>query len=243
MNVPDSHPRKASLDIRHRLTEAYQMGLVADAGLIAHGRGEAFDYLLGERTVHEAEAAEKAAAAMLLIAENPVVSVNGNTAALVAGDTVALAGLTGAEIEVNLFYRTVEREKRIADELRNAGAKRVYGLTKKHGIDGLSSERANVDDPLWNADVVLLALEDGDRTEALRNTGKKIIAIDLNPLSRTALKADITIVDNIVRAFPAMVEHALQFKRRPRKELEAIVDAFDNKKCLEAVVKKIRGSL
>lgn len=241
MDIPDSHPRKASLDIRHKITEAYRMGLVADAGLIAHGRGEALDYLLGERTVHEAEAAGRAAVSLLLLSEKPVISVNGNTAALVPGDIVKLADNLGAEIEVNLFYRTVEREKRIADELRKAGAKRVYGLTKKHAIPGLGSERANVDEALWNADTVLVALEDGDRSEALKKTGKKIVAVDLNPLSRTAQKADVTVVDNIVRAIPNMIEYAAELKRRPKAELEGIVHAFDNKRLLGQVEALIRS--
>jgi len=47
MSVPKDHPRKRSLEIRHALVEGYRKGLVADEGLIAHGRGEAFDYLLG----------------------------------------------------------------------------------------------------------------------------------------------------------------------------------------------------
>ena len=48
--VPESHPRFASLMARKKLTEAAAAGLLADSALIAHGRGEAFDYLLQERT-------------------------------------------------------------------------------------------------------------------------------------------------------------------------------------------------
>lgn len=44
--------------------------------MIAHGRGEAFDYLIGERTIEPAERAMRAAVAKLLLAEDPVVSVN-----------------------------------------------------------------------------------------------------------------------------------------------------------------------
>lgn len=50
--------------------------------------------------------------------------------------------------------------------------------------------------------MVLVPLEDGDRTEALRRMGKTVIAIDLNPLSRTSRAANITIVDNVIRAVP-----------------------------------------
>ena len=48
----------------------------------------------------------------------------------------------------------------------------------------------------------------GDRAEILSKTGKKTITIDLNPLSRTSQTSDISIVDNVVRAFPFMTEIA-----------------------------------
>jgi 4-phosphopantoate--beta-alanine ligase len=217
--------------------------LVAEAGLIAHGRGEAFDYLLGERTSREAAAAEKAGVALLLLAEKPVVSVNGNVVALAAGETVKFARLVGAAIEVNLFYRTRRRERLIAAALRKAGAERVFGLSKRHRIPGLSSERANVDDALWGADVVLVALEDGDRTEALKRMGKNVIAVDLNPLSRTARKADITVVDNVVRAFPNMVRYARDLGRVDEEKLRKIVRGFDNKKNLAAAASRIRRGI
>ena len=44
--IPDSHPRKASLLARAKLTEAASQGLLAESALIAHVRGEDFDYLL-----------------------------------------------------------------------------------------------------------------------------------------------------------------------------------------------------
>ena len=46
----------------------------------------------------------------------------------------------------------------------------------------------------------MVPLEDGDRTKALRKAGKIVITFDLNPLSRTAETANITIVDNVTRA-------------------------------------------
>jgi 4-phosphopantoate--beta-alanine ligase len=213
MEVSISHPRKASLEVRHRLTEGFRRGLVASAGLIAHGRGECFDYLLGERTRLQAARAEKAAVTALISAENPVISVNGNTAALVPRGLVELSKAVGARLEVNLFYRTAKRENLIARELRKAGARKVYGLKKRHRIPSLSSQRSYVDDAIWEADVVFVPLEDGDRTEALKKMGKKVIAVDLNPLSRTARKADITIVDNVVRAVPNMVKYSKQMRK------------------------------
>ena len=46
--IPKSHPRVKSLLIRERLVDGFDKGLVAKEGLLAQGRGEAFDYLLGK---------------------------------------------------------------------------------------------------------------------------------------------------------------------------------------------------
>ena len=51
---------------REHLVDMVSQGVVTPTGLISHGRGEAFDYLMGERTIGPAEEAERAAAAMLL---------------------------------------------------------------------------------------------------------------------------------------------------------------------------------
>ena len=66
MKIPKSHPRFESLQRRERLVRAWKAGVVVPEGLIAHGRGEAFDYLLGEETTAPALVAEKAAAAFLV---------------------------------------------------------------------------------------------------------------------------------------------------------------------------------
>ena len=92
------------------------------------------------------------------------------------------------------------------------------------------------------ADVVLVPLEDGDRAEALVKMGKKIIAIDLNPLSRTARVAQITIVDNITRALPTMVSIVRQLKC-PKDDaiFTKIIKGFNNKENLAHSLKIIRG--
>jgi 4-phosphopantoate--beta-alanine ligase len=54
--------------------------------------------------------------------------------------------------------------------------------------------------------VILVPLEDGDRCEALVNMGKTVIVVDLNPLSRSAKMASITIVDEISRVANNMLE-------------------------------------
>ncbi len=242
MRVPGSHPRKLSLDLRHRLTEGFERGIVADAGLVAHGRGEAFDYLLGERTCFQAEEAERAAAALLL-ATNSTISVNGNAAALCPREIVQLAEATDSRIEVNLFYRTPEREVKIRDVLLEAGADEVYGAgVEEKTVPGLDSERGKSDTAILEADTVLVMLEDGDRTEKLAAMGKKVVAVDLNPLSRAAQRADISIVDNVVRALPNMIEYAREYRGLGEEELKAVVGAFDNRQNLAVMEKVIRGT-
>jgi 4-phosphopantoate--beta-alanine ligase len=83
-------------------------------------------------------------------------------------------------------------------------------------------------------------LEDGDRTEALVNMGKRVITIDLNPLSRTAKAANITIVDNIVRAIPEMVIAAKNMKRTDESIMNKIIKGFDNKLNLAESLKIIQ---
>ncbi|MCX8204420.1 MAG: 4-phosphopantoate--beta-alanine ligase [Candidatus Nezhaarchaeota archaeon] len=246
LEVPLSHPRAESLRIRHRLIEGFRRGLVAEAGLIAHGRGEALDYLLGEATQPFAVEAAKAGVAYLLLAERPVVSVNGNAAALVAEDLVKLAKVVGARLEVNLFYRSYEREALIASELRKAGAEEVLGVGEAASatIPELHSHRRRVDPRgILAADVVLVPLEDGDRTEALRRMGKVVVAVDLNPLSRTAKAANVTVVDNIVRAVPLMVKLAEEMRSWSREELRKVADAYDNEGALSQALLSIKSRL
>ena len=146
---------------------------------------------------------------------------------------------------MNLFYRTRERAERIARKLIGLGAPRVLGVDDVvEGVPGLSSERRLVSrEGILVADVVLVALEDGDRTEALKRMGKKVIAIDLNPLSRTARAADITIVDNVVRTVPLLVEEIKILKNRSREELEEILNGYDNNKILGEALLHIKRRL
>lgn len=234
-----THPRAESLRVRERLVEGFRAGLVTPEGLAAHGRGEAFDYILGETTTEEARRAAEAAVAMLLLAERPVISINGNVAALVPSEMVELARAVGAKLEVNLFHASAEREAAIAEHLRRNGAVEVLGVGEEFStrIPEVQSHRRKVDKRgIAAADVVLVPLEDGDRTEALKRLGKRVIAIDLNPMSRTAQAADVTIVDNIVRAAPLMVELAGRMSHLSREELERVVRSFDNSANLRAVI-------
>ncbi|AXV36795.1 MAG: phosphopantothenate/pantothenate synthetase [Methanobacteriaceae archaeon] len=238
--ISKEHPRYKSLLLREKIVKAYKEGVLADSGMIAHGRGEAFDYLLGEKTSKTAKNAIKTAAATLLLAENPVISVNGNTAALVPEDVVELVNTLNSGLEINLFYRTPSRVKAVETVLKEAGAQKIMGVNdqKLKYIDGLKSPRATASpDGIYTADVVLVPLEDGDRTEVLINSGKKVITIDLNPLSRTSQKATITIVDNIVRAIPLLIKEVKNLENKKTDELERIVGDFDNKQNLRESLK------
>jgi len=241
VDVPESHPRYESLLTRHRIEAGVDMGITSRQGLIAQGRGEAYDYLLGEETIDSADRAERAAAAYLLGADQAVISVNGNAAALVPGELVELSDVTGADLEVNLFNRTEERIERIAEHLREHGAEEVKGLSADGRIPGLDHERAKVDaDGIGDADVVLVPLEDGDRAEALGEMGKTELVVDLNPLSRSAQVATVPIVDNIIRAVPAITEHARELHADPDAQ-RAAIDGFDASTALADAEAAIRG--
>lgn len=245
INIPCTHPRYESLLIREKLIKGFEKGYVAKAGLIAHGRGECFDYIIGERTVEPALKAIEAATAALLLARNPIISVNGNVAALVPEGIVKLAEVVDAKLEVNLFYRSEERVRKIAEILKACGAREVLGVDDAIAeIPELLSERRKVSPKgILIADVVLVPLEDGDRTEALRKLGKTVIAIDLNPLSRTSRAATITIVDNVVRAVPKMIEYAEKLSTAPKEELTSILSNYDNREVLSQVLKHIINRL
>jgi 4-phosphopantoate--beta-alanine ligase len=196
MKIPRSHPRYESLLRRERLVQAWKAGIVVPEGLIAHGRGEAWDYLFGEATSAPALVAERVAAAYLLSAKRPVISVNGNVAALAGRDVVQLARAIPARIEVNLFHRSEDRVRKIVRSLERSGAEGVLGLRPNARIPGLESKRAlSHREGIFTADVAVVPLEDGDRAEALIRMKKTVISIDLNPLSRTSQRATILKTD------------------------------------------------
>ena len=208
-DIPKSHPRYASLMLREKLVEGFRNGVVVPQGLIAHGRGEMFDYLLGERTTKESRIASRAAAALLLRAKRPVISVNGNVAALCPRrNRPASQRSPMPRIEVGLFHRTDERVSKIQNVLVEHGAKGVLGFLPDAKIPGLEHMRGLCSkEGIYSADVVLIPLEDGDRAEALAKMGKKTVAIDLNPMSRTSRASTVTIVDEVTRAFPELIRN------------------------------------
>ncbi|HSA37467.1 MAG TPA: 4-phosphopantoate--beta-alanine ligase [Methanoregula sp.] len=233
--IPTNHPRYRSLVTRELLAENVKKGIVSLEGLTAHGRGEAFDYFIGEKTTPSAFLAGQTAAAMLLSARHPVISVNGNTAALAAREIADLQRACGARVEVNLFHRTEERVHLIEDLLRSAGTDVFSGTAER--LLPLSHDRAWCRrEGIFSADVILVPLEDGDRCEALIGMGKKVIAVDLNPLSRTARRATLTIVDELTRALPIITDACTNLTKSERKKL---VESLDNNYLLSEAIREM----
>ena len=242
-----SHPRYKSLMARKLMTKAAAEGLLADSALIAHGRGEAFDYLLDERTCDAARKSIKEIAGKLQKANRPIISVNGNAVALAADNLIRCAAAVPCDIEVNIYYRTPERMEALINKLNH----RKEVLSREPGPDGWSEKIEGVQilgrEPdgripglegpraecctkgIIQSDVILVPLEDGDRCEALVAMGKTVCAIDLNPLSRTAKKATITIVDELTRCLPLLFDDLSGEPIIPN-------DNWDNEKNLDDVL-------
>ena len=139
----------------------------------------------------------------------------------------------------------LNEEKNIVKAIQSI-PKKVLGIGKAASarIPEIGSERRRVDPRgILKADLVLVPLEDGDRTEALLKMGKTVVAIDLNPLSRTAQWSSITIVDNIIRALPNLVEEARKLKLLSDEKLGEIVKSFDNRKNLSSEIHLIKKRL
>ena len=241
--VNKSHPRYESLVLREKIVKASKKGYLADSAMIAHGRGEAFDYLIGEKTTYPAKRAMYVAISSLLLSKNPVISVNGNTTALVCEDIIKLAKTIDAKIEINLFYRTDERVKIITEIYKKNGYEDILGTLddEMEYLSEIKNNRSSASKKgILKADTVLIPLEDGDRAEILKNTNKKIITIDLNPLSRTSQMSDISIMDNIVRAIPFMIKISEDLKTQDEEVLKGIVNEFDNEENLKESLEEIK---
>ena len=240
-DVPISHPRYASLRARDAIVAGVERGVASVHGLVAHGRGEAFDYLLGERTRDFARDAIDAAAAVLVAARRPVVSVNGNAASLVPGELVALAAALDAPLEVNIFHASRARERAIREHMLAHGAPDVLMPAEHAVLDHIDSNRRFVNpDGILAADAVFVPLEDGDRCRALVRSGKRVVTVDLNPMSRTSRTATVTIVDNVTRALPLLLERVGAHRESPGGD-RAAVDGYDNARVLRAAEAAVRA--
>ncbi len=239
-DVPESHPRYASLKMRDTIVAGVESGVTSIHGLMAHGRGEAFDYLIGEKTQPFAMDAIRTGAATLLLAEHPVISVNGNVAALTPSELVAFSKTLKAPLEVNIFHTSKEREDAIRQHLEKHGAVQVLMPTTDAQLSFIDSNRKFVHpEGIFRADVVFVPLEDGDRCEALQKMGKTVVTVDLNPMSRTAKRAGVTIVDNVVRALPLLIQEVQTMQKASPTVLRQIVSQYSNDKILQAAVQWI----
>ncbi len=241
--IPKSHPRYLSLKTREQIAKGVKKNITSIDGLIAHGRGEAFDYLFKEKTNPFGLKAIESAGCLLLTAKYPVISVNGNVAALCAKEIVELSNIIPAKLEVNLFHKSKKREINIAKHLIKSGAKDVL-LPDKGIIKYIAHNRKYCNkNGIVKADVVFVPLEDGDRCRALEKMGKKVITIDLNPLSRTAQTASITIIDNVIRALPLLIKIIKKYKSKKilTSQLNKKFRKYDNKKNLEESLKIIKN--
>jgi 4-phosphopantoate--beta-alanine ligase len=241
--IPKDHPRYESLLAREKVVAGVKMGITGIQGLISQGRGESFDYLIGERSTESALYAERAAVAAILLAKKPVISINGNVAALAPERVVSLADITGAKIEVNLFHRTETRVHLIIEQMKAKGAGEVLGKNPDASLELSSGRRLVERKGIYTADVVLIPLEDGDRCEKLVEMGKTVITIDLNPLSRTSRTATISIVDNLTRALDNMVRFGREIKQERKDELVKLIMTYDNKRALSEAISEIQEHL
>ena len=238
-----SHPRYQSLLMRHRLELAAKAGMLADSALIAHGRGEAYDYLLGEKTIPSAHDATMEALAYLQNANSAVISLNGNAIALAGMELMQLASLLQIPVEVNIFYRTPERMSALLNHLSKIKSDNeldveILGENPDAKIPGLEGPRANCcKSGIYDSDVILVPLEDGDRCEALVAMGKTVLVIDLNPLSRSAKMGSVTIVDELSRVANNLLVGAMQkITRKPSSN-------YDNSQHLQAAIDHITCTL
>lgn len=240
IDADPSHPRYSSLFSRHLLVEAAKKGMLADSAMIAHGRGEAYDYLLGEQTIPSALEATIEASARLNAAERPIISLNGNVVALCAEKMLILASEIGCPVEVNIFYRTPERMESLLGYLDEIKARlqldvAILGGKPDARIPGLEGPRAACHrEGILKSDAILVPLEDGDRCEALVAMGKDVIVVDLNPLSRSSRMGSVTIVDEVSR----VVNNLILAQSNVRKPTD-----WDNFTCLQSAINHICESL
>ena len=259
-DADQSHPRYESLLKRRLIEQAAAKGMLADSALIAHGRGEAFDYLLGERTTASANAATAEACARLVAAKRAVISINGNVAALAADNLICVAALLGCPLEINIFYRTPERMEALLshmDERKVAASKspppgfqssleswhasveqvEILGANPDGRIPSLEGPRAKCHiGGILNSDVILVPLEDGDRCEALVAMGKDVLVVDLNPLSRSAKMASVTIVDELTRFSANLITDICRGAQQPNRQ-------WDNPANLQAALDEIAANI
>jgi 4-phosphopantoate--beta-alanine ligase len=114
----------------------------------------------------------------------------------------------------------------------------ILGENPDAKIPGLEGPRANCcKSGIYNSDVILVPLEDGDRCEALVAMGKTVLVIDLNPLSRSAKMGSVTIVDELSRVANNLLAGTMQ------KSIRKSRPDYDNNQHLQAAIDHITSTL
>ena len=115
--------------------------------------------------------------------------------------------------------------------MESKGARNVLGRDPDERIPGLSHARALcTKEGIFDCDVIVVPIEDGDRAQALVGMGKVVISIDLNPLSRTSKSATVSICDEMSRALENISNFVKELRGKD-SELDEIIKSYDNKKC------------
>ena len=121
------------------------------------------------------------------------------------------------------------------------GAPDVLMPTAHAVLDHIGSNRRFVNpDGIHAADVVFVPLEDGDRYQALVRSGKRLITVDLNPMSRTSRTATVTIVDNVTRALPLLLERVGGWQNDTGAAF-ALLGGYENERVLRAAEAAVRA--
>jgi 4-phosphopantoate--beta-alanine ligase len=131
----------------------------------------------------------------------------------------------------------------LISHMENNGAEDVLGRDPDARIPGLSSDRALCTKTgIFDSDVILVPIEDGDRAKALADMGKIVISIDLNPLSRTSRTASVSISDEMTRALENMILFVKEMKGK-RDDIEEAIRTFSNEDNRKEIVEEICSSL
>ena len=151
-------------------------------------------------------------------------------------------------IHMDDFYlpfrdRTPERMEKLISYMESKGAKNVLGRDPDTRIPGLNHDRALcTQEGVGSSDVIVVPIEDGDRAEALVAMGKKVISLDLNPLSRTSRMATVPISDEISRALANITAYVKELRGKDA-EIDALISSYSARKTREGEIEAICGYL
>jgi 4-phosphopantoate--beta-alanine ligase len=127
--------------------------------------------------------------------------------------------------------------------LESKGAGEVLGRNPDCRIQGLNHDRALcTKEGIFDSDVIVVPLEDGDRAEALVSMGKVVISIDLNPLSRTSCKATVPISDEMSRALENIIR-SIEELRGDDETILKVIEQYDSSNNRRETVRYICDTL